>query len=154
MIKIRSARPEEAEELSKLALRSKGYWSYSADFLAACEEELRVSSAQLSDSHWHCLVAELDSELLGYALLDGRLSQNWELEALFVEPDWIGKGIGRRLMDAVKELMRQTGVTRLVIQGDPNADAFYLAAGARQIGQRESASIKGRVLPLFELTVS
>jgi hypothetical protein len=36
-----------------------------------------------------------------------------------------------------------------VIQGDPNAAEFYQRCGARKIGERPSASIPGRVLPLY-----
>ena len=40
-----------------------------------------------------------------------------------------------------------------MIQGDPNAADFYRAAGAVQVGERASASVPGRVLPLFELAL-
>ena len=38
-----------------------------------------------------------------------------------------------------------------MIQGDPNAEGFYLRCGAVRIGERESASIPRRMLPLFEI---
>jgi hypothetical protein len=43
------------------------------------------------------------------------------------------------------------GARTLVIQGDPNAAAFYAAAGALLVGERPSASSAGRALPLYEL---
>jgi hypothetical protein len=39
----------------------------------------------------------------------------------------------------------------VVIQGDPHADTFCRSVGARHVGERPSASIEGRVLPLYEL---
>ena len=44
---------------------------------------------------------------------------------------------------------RELGFKRLIIQGDPNAEKFYLASGAKRVGEQESASVKGRYLPLF-----
>ena len=40
-----------------------------------------------------------------------------------------------------------------MIQSDPNAEGFYLAAGAKNIGVRESASIPGNQLPLLEIVL-
>ena len=74
-----------------------------------------------------------------------------ELEALFIEPDQIGKGLGRALIEHAIQMSHSSGATRMIIQGDPNAERFYLAAGAVQVGERESDSIPGRMLPLFEI---
>ena len=40
-----------------------------------------------------------------------------------------------------------------MIQGDPNASKFYEAAGARLVGTRESGSVPGRDLPLYEIDI-
>jgi len=74
-----------------------------------------------------------------------------ELVALFVTPARIGTGMGRRLMAHAVEAARERGAARIVIQGDPNVAPFYLAGGAERIGERESCSIPGRCLPLFEI---
>lgn len=42
---------------------------------------------------------------------------------------------------------------RLVCQSDPFAEGFYLAMGMSRIGERASASIPGRKLPLLEMTL-
>lgn len=74
-----------------------------------------------------------------------------ELEALFVEPKYIGTGVGRSLIQHAISLVSESSAERLIIQGDPNATDFYLAAGAHQIGTRESGSIPGRFLPVFQV---
>lgn len=43
------------------------------------------------------------------------------------------------------------GADRLSIQADPNAERFYLAAGARRTGATESSSIAGRMLPTLDI---
>ena len=42
----------------------------------------------------------------------------------------------------------------MIIQGDPNAKNFYLKVGAKLIGERESASIPGRYLPVFIINLT
>ena len=76
------------------------------------------------------------------------------MNALFVEPECIGQGFGRRLIEAAKADAREWGAVELVVQGDPNADRFYRAAGAVRIGQRVSCSIPGRYLPLYRIPLT
>ena len=45
---IRPAQQCEDSKLSELAVRSKGHWGYSQQFLDACREELRVSNADIA----------------------------------------------------------------------------------------------------------
>ena len=42
----------------------------------------------------------------------------------------------------------------MLIHGDPHADAFYRAMGARKIGTRPSESIPGRELPLYNIDLT
>jgi GNAT superfamily N-acetyltransferase len=152
-IQIRHAAPEEATELSDLAIRSKAYWGYSRDFLDACRSELTIAPEQFLDSNFECFVAVGDDSILGFYSLDTVSSAEYELDALFVEPDQIGRGIGRMLVNHAIGVLSRKGAETLVIQGDPHAADFYLAIGAHETGERESESIPGRYLPLFEIDV-
>jgi hypothetical protein len=58
---IRFAKPEEASLLSELALRSKSYWGYAADFLVSCTAELTYKKSQLSSAATCFKVAETES---------------------------------------------------------------------------------------------
>lgn len=148
---IREAKSNEAEVLTGIAIRSKAYWAYSQSFIEACRDELTVTDGSLNSADLHYYVAEGESELLGYYAIEKLNDREFELEALFVEPDFIGKGVGRALIDHAKNLVRKLGGTELIIQGDPNAEKFYRAAGGKSNGTRESASIPGRSLPLFKI---
>lgn len=44
---IRDARPDEAGELTELALRSKAHWGYDEAFMASCREELTVRPSEV-----------------------------------------------------------------------------------------------------------
>lgn len=153
-ITIREARSHEAAQLSELALRSKGHWGYSAEFLAACVDELTIHAQQIEDEQLDVVVAERNGEVAGFYALARVAETNFELQALFVEPEHIGSGIGRSLMNhALCRVASQSGTT-LLIQGDPHAEEFYLAAGARLVGSSESGSIPGRRLPVYEITIT
>ena len=153
-LNIREAFPDEARLLSDLALLSKAHWGYSQDFLDSCRPELTVDPAQIgSDSYQYYAAVEGDV-IIGFYALERLSDDDYKLEAIFVEPKRIGTGIGRALIKHATRMLSQRGATRLIIQGDPNATQFYVAAGGRQIGARESASIPGRHLPLFEIEIS
>ena len=87
---VRAARHDEAQALSALALRSKGWWGYSASFLRACEAELTLTEADAA----RCVVIEVDGVVAGFHLLsasrgragvDGDGSAVGELDMLFVD---------------------------------------------------------------------
>lgn len=151
---IRTALPTEAEALSNLALRSKAFWGYSDAFMDACRSELTYSADQIASDTHVVGVAEVDGLVVGFYVLTTLSADAVELDALFVEPDAIGNGHGRALMDHAARVAAQNGATSLTIQSDPNAADFYRACGGVCVGERRSASISGRTLPLFRIDLS
>lgn len=150
LIAFRQAAPEEADALSQLALRSKGYWGYSEEFLRACQAELTYSAARIQAASAF-VVAEFEGATAGFYALAPSERGELELEALFVDPAYVGQGIGRALLTHAKATARTKGATVLTIQADPHAERFYEMAGGEQVGARESCSIPGRMLPVFEV---
>jgi GNAT superfamily N-acetyltransferase len=150
---IRVARGDDAGPVSALALRSKGHWGYSAEFLEACRDELTYSEADCLSGDLY--VAEADSVLAGFFLLRGA-APDGELQAMFVDPPWIGHGLGGVLIARALELARSRGITRVTVDSDPGAEPFYLRHGARRVGEVASGSIPGRVLPqlVFEIDLA
>lgn len=150
-IEIRGAHLDEAELLTELALRSKAHWGYSAEFLAACRDELAVRPSAITADLVR--VAARGEEVLGFYELGGVVPHG-ELAALFVERDQIGTGVGGRLLDHALDAASRRGFGSLVVDADPGAEAFYLRHGARRIGDSLSGSIPGRLLPrlLFEIS--
>lgn len=152
-IVIRLARQAEADALTRLAHRSKAHWGYDEEFLRDCREELTISPAYVQDNA--VFVAVTRGALAGLATLKqtggvGVVS----LDHLYVEPSFIGQGIGKRLFNcAVEEAARQ-GFSRVLIESDPHAESFYLSMGAKRIGESPSPVRAGRLLPLLEYTIS
>ena len=148
-ISIRPAKPRECAQLSELSFRSKAYWGYSLEFLEACREELSTTIYDLKNPDRDYFIADSNGEVLGYYAIERLSDSEYELEHLFVKPEYIGQGVGRALIEDAKSFLRSKGASSLLIQGDPNAVNFYKAAGGVQIGERESDSIPGRYLPEF-----
>jgi GNAT superfamily N-acetyltransferase len=150
---IRPARVDEARLLSDLALRSKAYWGYSPEFIEQCREELSYSEEQLHAEHMRFFVIESAQRVAGFYALKQLSATEIELEAMFVEPACIGRGLGRLLIEHAKSVASAMGARQLIIQSDPYAESFYAAAGGVVTGTRESASIPGRYLPTLAITV-
>ncbi|MDX1374321.1 MAG: GNAT family N-acetyltransferase [Burkholderiales bacterium] len=151
-LRLRAARPDEAARLSALALRSKAVWGYSRAFIEACRAELTFAPGDIARGGF--VLAEDDARVVGFYALAQVVDGSAELEALFVEPEVIGRGIGRALIEHAKARAARCGARRLVIQGDPHAARFYAAAGGVEAGTRPSGSIAGRSLPLFVIELA
>ncbi|WSB47522.1 GNAT family N-acetyltransferase [Streptomyces cellulosae] len=147
---IRDARPDEAGELTELALRSKAHWGYDEAFMASCREELTVRPSEVGERR--AAVAERDGRVLGFTTVDGSPPEG-ALGMMFVDPSALGQGIGRALFAHALTMARAAGFHRLTIDADPNAEPFYRAMGAVRIGETPSGSIPGRVLPLLAVTL-
>ncbi|GAB3876259.1 GNAT family N-acetyltransferase [Kibdelosporangium lantanae] len=143
-MRLRPAHPAEATALSELALRSKAHWGYDAEFLEACRAELTLDPDALVAQRG--TVAEVDGRLVGFYTLAGEPPEG-ELTCLFVEPDQIGTGVGRRLWQHAVDAARALGFQRFTIESDPSAEYFYLRMGAVRTGATPSGSIPGRELP-------
>lgn len=151
-LSLRPGRGAEAATLTELAVRSKGWWGYSEAFVQACRPELTLDATRAEQT----TVAEVDGQPAGFYLLtplrEGAPGRG-SLEMLFVDPEFIGTGVGRVLAEDARRVAGAQGWTHLLVESDPQAVAFYTRLGAEQIGERLSTSIPGRSLPLLELPV-
>jgi GNAT superfamily N-acetyltransferase len=151
---IRPARVSEARLLSDLALRSKAHWGYSPEFIERCRAELSYSEEQLLADHMRFFVLESSERIVGFYALERLNRTEIELEAMFVEPAFIGTGFGRLLIEHAKSIASTMGAKQLIIQSDPYAKRFYAAAGGVVTGTSESASIPGRYLPTLTIDLA
>jgi GNAT superfamily N-acetyltransferase len=143
---IRDATATDCDRLSALAFASKAHWGYDEAFMEACRAELSVSVADLARASVRVAVG---GDILGFHGVAGA-----ELEWLFVAPHAMRSGVGTALFHDALEVAQAKGVRELRIDADPNAGPFYERMGARRVGNVPSASIPGRVLPVFAIGVS
>jgi GNAT superfamily N-acetyltransferase len=147
---LRPAASGEAAALTELCLRSKAHWGYDAAFLAACRDELTVSEAVASGPLLH--IATVAGVLAAMAEI-GEEDGTWHVEKLFVDPPFMGLGLGQRLLDWAARTAAEQGATSLEIAADPSAAPFYRRCGAVDAGEIPSGSIPGRFLPRLVLQI-
>jgi len=153
-VTIRPARPEEAEVLTALSLRSKSYWGYDAAFMRRCVAALTLDPGAIAAGRVFAAVdgAERPLGVAGITALDE--PGLCEITHLFIAPEAMGRGIGRALFDRLAASMCAHGFTRLMILSDPQAEAFYSRCGAVRLGMAPSDAIPGRELPFLAYTIA
>jgi len=136
---LRQARPTDVAALNSLRLRmrenilSRPHWLTEARTLAAITQTGRG---------W---VWEESGVILGFSVANAGERNIW---ALFVEPGFEGRGIGRQLLDqAVQWLWSLSPCTIwLTTDHDTRAESVYRAAGWKDMARLENGEIR------FELT--
>jgi N-acetylglutamate synthase-like GNAT family acetyltransferase len=117
----------------------------------ACLEELTVKPERVETGEiW---VAERDGKVVGVLEVipeDGLA----EVFLCFVDPSAMGLGIGRMLWAKAEEIARESGLSEMGVDSDPNAEGFYQAMGAVTVGWAPSGSIPGRMLPRLMKTLA
>jgi N-acetylglutamate synthase-like GNAT family acetyltransferase len=144
---IRPAVPDEAETLTHLTWRSKAYWGYDEVFMAKARPVMAITPEMIRDNLYYVL--ETDSEIVGFYSLEKPADGEIVLENLFIEPDAIGAGYGKQLLQHALQTARDLGYHTVTLEADPNAESFYLKMGAERTGERESNIQTGRMLPLL-----
>ena len=84
------------------------------------------------------------TRLVGYGALD---PDTHEVEAVFVDPDASGTGVGIALLRAVETEALRRGIFQLRLTSTPNAEPFYRAAGYVPVRQIEHPLSAGLALP-------
>ena len=68
---------------------------------------------------------------------------------LFVLPEFIGKGIGEKLLLNAVEQAKSLNAISMTLLADPNAEEFYKSQGFIAVDKKES-SVKNRFLPVMQ----
>jgi N-acetylglutamate synthase-like GNAT family acetyltransferase len=143
LISIRGAGPGDFERLRELTFESKAHWGYDRDFVRRWAEGLTFQGEQ---ERW---VAEVDGEIAAWAALIPPADGVAVLDDLWVDPVWIGHGLGARLFHLAADRARELGAERLEWGAEPNAVGFYEKVGGRKV--RDHVTEWGRVAPWMEL---
>jgi GNAT superfamily N-acetyltransferase len=130
LIGIRSAVPGDLPALRGIFRRSSLSNEGDREALLANPEALELPDDGVTDARTRVAVAA-DGTVLGFVTglavdLDGSVL---ELEDLFVDPDWMRKGVARRLMADLTATARLDGIACIQVTANPHADAFYRSVG-------------------------
>jgi diamine N-acetyltransferase len=146
---LRPARPQDAAPLARLAERT-----FRETFAASnSAENMRVhcarnygaalQAAEIADPGRTTIVADADGALVGYAQLRWNATpcvdaaRPAEVQRIYVDRPWQGRGVARALMDAMLARARDEGADRVwlgVWEHNPRARAFYRKCGFVDVG--------------------
>ena len=145
-MKFRPAEIKDIETLNHISLASKRYWKYPEEWMERWKDDLCISESDLIDLV--ITVVTINDELRGFCAIretDGY----YEVEHLWLLPETIGKGLGKALLLASLESAVNKDLP-ILVEADPNAEAFYKKQGFVTYGKKESFP-KGRYLPLMKM---
>ena len=132
MLEIRRATPDESETLTALAHAAKRHWNYPASWLESWKPDLTLTPEFISSNE--VFVAIVDDAIAGCCALV--VSDDLaELEHMWINPEQMGKGIGRALFEHTSRRAGQLGFKEMELSADPNAEPFYERMGAKRIGE-------------------
>jgi GNAT superfamily N-acetyltransferase len=126
--------------LREIARAAKGHWGYDPQFVA----------------DWAAAIEFPDDERLivaahGWAAVVPRGEVAW-LDDLWVEPDAMGRGLGRELFERAAAIARDAGCVRMEWEAEPNALGFYERLGAVYVRDSEPSEW-GRVLAVMAVSL-
>ena len=145
VIRIREGTEPDFERLRAIAVEAKAHWGYDR---ALVEEWAQAGDFEPKSLRARLLyVAEVEGAPVGWAALIPRGEVGW-LEDLWIEPAWIGQGLGRALFEHVAAEARRRGARRLEWEAEPNAHGFYEHLGGAYVRDSEETEW-GRVLQVL-----
>jgi GNAT superfamily N-acetyltransferase len=131
--RIRDAVPEEASALEALQRRSSDVWEEYRAELAAHPDAIEPPHRAIAEGRVRVAV-DASERRLGFSVVNPVEAGRCELDDLFVEPDWMGTGIGRLLVDDVAVRAAAGGASHVDVIANPNALGFYERVGFRASG--------------------
>src|SRR5574338_1394948 len=117
MVSIRRVQPQEAEQMTGIALAAKRHWGYPERWIEIWSPQLTFDARYFQENEsW---VAELDGQSVGFYTLLDKQGIAW-LENLWITPGLIGKGFGKMLFQHALALARSRSYKILQLEADPN----------------------------------
>jgi len=167
-MRIREAEPRDARGIAEVHVRS---WQaayrgqLTDDYLDGLSVEERLEqhrrSLEQPRAEWRTWVADDDGRVGGFAVTgpsedaDAEPSTA-ELYAIYLEPDRVGTGLGRGLLDHAIADLRERGftvVTLWVLETNERARRFYEVAGWRADGAETGERVDCELRPTVRYRV-
>ena len=103
---------QDAELLTKVTIASKSYWNYDEELLKSWTNALTITENYILEKTVYKLVS--DKTIIGYYsfFIDNDCI---ELDNLFVLPEYIGSGIGKRLLFDFLEKAKDLNFEKIIL---------------------------------------
>jgi GNAT superfamily N-acetyltransferase len=147
---IRAVAPDEGERLREIAVAAKASWGYDRTRVTEWAAMGDFSPRELARKDVY--VASVDEKLVGWMAAIHQGHALW-LDDLWIDPQWMGQGIGSQLFRHAMDVGRQSGAVRMEWKAEPNALGFYEKMGGQYVRDGD-LSLWGRVNPVMGLDLS
>lgn len=145
---IEKANITDNEILTSITKKSKAYWGYSAEQILKWDKNLTISQDYIRD---HDVFKLVDNDLIvGYYSYVFENEKIVKIDNLFILPEHIGRGFGKYLLLDFLNRIKETGVEKITLDSEPNAEQFYTKMGFVKVGEFET-SIRNRFMPIMEM---
>jgi L-amino acid N-acyltransferase YncA len=146
---IRDVRSSDAEAICAIYAHHVLHGTASYDYEPPSAADTLAKIERIAAAGWPFIVAEVDGELAGYAYATqfrDRAAYRFTCEnSIYVHPDWMGRGIGKALLDALIDRAAAYGFRQMVAViggGEPASVALHAACGFREVGRLSAVGWK------------
>jgi len=136
MIRIRDAEAGEAPSLEALQRRSSHVWEAYREQLAAHPDAIELPQAFI-DNGWVRVAMADDETPIGFSVVIPTDGSVHELDGLFVEPEYMHRGVGRALVQDAATRTSRAGGECLEVTAGP-AQGFYERVGFDLVGSAQT----------------
>jgi len=151
MLSIRRASEDDAQEICTLhraSIRQLCGSAYSPEQIAGWIKPLTPDRYLPAMEQLEFYVAE-EEELLGFVILN---LESAELNAIYIKPNAVGRGIGKRLFRFAERLAIDNSLKELRLKSTLTAVGFYESCGFSLVRESTHTSPSGVDLPCMEMT--
>jgi len=122
------------------------HWGYPKEWIDNWKDDLVLSLKNFAEFTINKLV--VNEQIAGFCAIS-ESEENYEIEHLWILPEFMGKGFGKLLLNtSLKKFV--TNKKEIIVTSDPNSESFYKKMGFTTFSKVESYP-KGRFLPVMKL---
>jgi GNAT superfamily N-acetyltransferase len=145
--RLRRVEQRDLARLREITVAAKAHWGHDLDWVRRWVSTGDFPAVALERGETY--LAELDEAVAGWSALVLRGETGW-LEDLWVDPPFMGRGVGRALFLHSADRAHALGALRLEWEADLDAVGFYERMGGRRLRDSPTTEL-GRVLPIMAL---
>ena len=146
---LRTARGTDAEAIARIYAHHVQYGTASFDVIARTPFQTEEKIRDILSKGWPFIVAERGETILGYAYVTGfrdRPAYGYTCEdSIYVDPAFVGQGVGAQLMRALIEQARDCGFRQMIAViggGEPASVALHSKMGFTHAGRMRNVGRK------------
>lgn len=133
---IISATADNVVQLNHIMRLSKGHWGYDEHYLNRFIDKYAITADYLKNNIVRLVYC--NDTLIGFFSFLYHADQSIELDNLFLYPEYIGKGLGKKIWSFCCATAKQDGIKKFFLWSDPYSESFYEKMCCIKIGSKNS----------------